>query len=46
MPDPKAIFVNRTVWANLIGLGAVILVRFGFAAPTVFRVLATRTIAS
>ena len=32
MPDTKTILASRTVWANLIGLAAVILGLFGFDA--------------
>ena len=69
MLDTKTILASRTVWANLIGLAAVILGLFGFdasvltgsafqealvqfivaasfIASTIFRILATRRIAS
>lgn len=32
MLDTKSLFASRTVWANLIGLAAVILGLFGFDA--------------
>jgi lysozyme family protein len=69
MLDTKTILASRTIWANLIGLAAVILGLFGFdasvlngsafqealvqfiaaasfIASTIFRILATRKIAS
>ena len=34
MTEPKSLFTSRTVWANLVGLDAVLLSIFGFNTST------------
>ncbi len=35
MTNPKSIFQSRTIWANVVGLAAVLLPAFGFDTSSV-----------
>lgn len=35
MEETKSLFASRTVWANIVGLAALLLTHFGFDASTI-----------